>query len=106
MSDLRARLAAALRESMPAPRNWTTKTPETIVDVLMAMPDIAIVPLALLEKAERQCLDEYEHRSNSFVWAPTALRWKHKAEGIRYAIETASALAGCEFAVAVDQVES
>lgn len=47
----------------------------------------------LLEVAERSCLQEYEHRQASFVWASTAAQWKGKAEGIRYAIDTIIGLA-------------
>lgn len=48
--------------------------------------------IAALQNAEQQCLEEYEHRQNSFVWGKTAQPWKDKAAGIRYAIDTAVAL--------------
>jgi hypothetical protein len=48
--------------------------------------------IAVFEGTERVCLEEYERRRNSVVWAATAARWKHKAEGIRFAIDTTRAL--------------
>jgi hypothetical protein len=48
--------------------------------------------IEVLEHAEKACLTEFEGRKNSFVWAKTADDWKHKAEGIRFAIDTAKGM--------------
>ena len=48
--------------------------------------------IAVLEGAEASCRAEYEHRAASCVWGRTAEPWKHKAAGIRYALDTVRAL--------------
>jgi hypothetical protein len=50
------------------------------------------VLIAELERDEQTCLDEYEHRRNSFVWSRTAARWQGKAQGIRHTIDVLSRL--------------
>ena len=98
MTDIRIRLADALAAQLEIRRGTVQTWGAHIADSLLSLPGIAIVDVAVLENAERQCLDEYEHRRDSFVWAPTAAPWKHKAEGVRYAIDTIKSLAAANAA--------
>jgi hypothetical protein len=42
--------------------------------------------IAGLERAETSLRREYEYRRNDALWAPSAQRWRDKADGVRYAI--------------------
>jgi hypothetical protein len=57
---------------------------------LGGMQDHMDILITELERDERLCLDEYEHRRSSFVWSRTAARWQGKAQGIRHTIDVLS----------------